>query len=190
MKTQKRKYSQSFSLQQWGKITCLCILFITYSNYSQVQQRKIITELDYHLWGTLQIDKMSDKGNWVSFAMNYDENPDTLFIKNTNGNKAYSIAKAREGNFCKEERFACVDDDKILHILNLRNGATLKYEHIESYYFSENKKYLITKTGKELQIRNIDGNIIEYIYDVEEYRMNTSQNLWSISRMRIIFHVL
>src|SRR5690554_4784386 len=142
MKTDKINYLQFCHMPHWNWVVCLCFLFIIFPNYSQNQQKKIVTESDYHLWGTLQMDKLSDKGNWVSFVMNYDESPDTLYVKKTSGSKTYSIANARGGKFLNEKKFTCLDDTKTLHLLDLKSGVIREYEHIESYYFSENKKYL------------------------------------------------
>ena len=45
-------------------------LLVACPNYGQVLPKKAVTTADYHLWGTLYADKISEKGNWISFTEN------------------------------------------------------------------------------------------------------------------------
>ena len=62
---------------------CFVLLFMVQSVLSQLKQKAPVASKDYHLWGKLVNEKISQYGRWVSFTMDYDEHPDTLFVKNT-----------------------------------------------------------------------------------------------------------
>ncbi|MBY0487429.1 MAG: hypothetical protein K2P85_09630, partial [Flavobacteriaceae bacterium] len=65
--------------------------------YGQELAKQQLTEADYEKWGKLENNTISEKGNWVSYTMYYDNGQDTLFISNTKNGKQYSYPKATQG---------------------------------------------------------------------------------------------
>ena len=74
----------------------------------QVKQKKQLTPVDYPLWGTLQLEELSERGNWVSYSMRYNEQPtDTLFLKNTKTKKNDPLSQ-RYGGEIQQRGFLCL----------------------------------------------------------------------------------
>lgn len=161
-------------------VNFLIFLLVACPNYGQVLPKKAVTETDYHLWGTLYADKISDKGNWVSYAMRYDESPDTLFVKRSDGKKTYVFAKSSSGTFSGESKFACRDSDGRLSLLDLENDKSNVIEDVETYSFSGNGDYLITLEGKAkqqtIQIRNRGGALVQSISGINQFRLNNAKD--------------
>lgn len=152
------------------------ILLVTCPVFGQDKQKVALSETDYHLWGTLLFDKISDKGKWVSYKMQYNEHPDTLFLKSSDGAKNYKFPDATNGTFSKENWFACFTTSKILYLLDLNLGNQKQISGVEAFSFSSNGKFLITleqkAEQKQLTIRKSNGEPIESITGVETYRQN------------------
>ena len=161
-------------------VNFLIFLLVACPNYGQVLPKKAVTETDYHLWGTLYTDKISDKGNWVSYAMRYDESPDTLFVKRSDGKKMYTFAKSNAGAFSGERQFVCRDTDGRLSLLDLEKDKINVIEEVETYSFSGNGNYLITVEGKAkqrvLQLRNSGGELLQSIAGIDQFRMTSTKD--------------
>ncbi len=159
---------------QW--VSFLLVWLTACPGYGQVLPKKPVTESDYHLWGTLYSNKISDKGKWVSYTMRYDEGLDTLFVKRSDAKKMYSFAKSASGTFCGERAFACLRNNGTLQWLDLEKGNVVEIADIEKYSFSGNGNYLITLEGKlehkKVCIRNSNGQLVESVLGVSDYAPN------------------
>lgn len=148
------------------------VLFAVCPIYGQVATKPPLTEKDYHLWGTMYLDKMSESGNWISYGNRYNERPSELILKRTDGEKMYRFDRAGEGGFCKEDYFACLTNSGVLHIIGLGDGSVREIDGVDSFAFTENGQYLITWRKKILSIRKPDGRLIKSIAGIEEYRIS------------------
>lgn len=188
MKTNKKEHWQSLC-SVTNKILCgtschwvsfMLIWLVTCPNYGQELPKKSVTEKEYHLWGTLLTDKISDNGKWVSYAMHYEENPDTLFVKRTDAKKMYSFPKSSSGIFCGEQMYACLEYSGTLNLIDLEKGISLKMENVEQYSFSGNNKYLITlerkANEKVFKIRDLKGEVQESITGIVSYKQSNLGN--------------
>jgi len=108
----------------------------------QVKQKKQLTAADYHLWSTLRAKKISDKGNWASYLLQYESKRDTLFVKSTKGNIAYAYPRGVEGQFNGEIWFGCKMHDT-LTLQNLLTGNIQYTPNVNSFVFTQNGKYLL-----------------------------------------------
>ena len=145
----------------------------------QGSPKKHLSPEDYHLWGTLHTEHISQKGKWVSYRISYEPNIDTLFVKNTSTAMSFSFPKGTDGRFASDHAFAYLNNSTELNLLNLFNGAKVTYSNIVRYDFSSNGSYLLTvekATGQEsaLIIRKINGQIITRIEGIVDYKMNNS----------------
>jgi len=158
----------------------LVFLIVSCPVFGQGYQKKAVTEADYHLWGTLVDAKLSDSGKWIRYSMLYDENPDTLFVKRTDGKQLIRIANGHSGAFSKENVFACLDDRNMLHLINLKSGKLKLISEVKAYHFAFNGKYIVTQggnSGQELEIRTNEGTVIKNIAEVTDYKLNAAANL-------------
>lgn len=184
MKTNKKEHWQSLC-SVTNKILCgtschwvsfMFFWLVTCPNYGQELPKKPVTEKDYHLWGTVYIDKISDKGKWVSYIMRYDDGQDTLFVKRNDTKKIYSFAKSSSGTFSGERQFTSVNNKGTLQWLDLEKDKIINIENVEKYSFSGSGNYLITLEGKSKQktlcIRNKEGQLLESVLGMHDYKQN------------------
>lgn len=147
----------------------------------QVKQKKQLTPVDYPLWGTLQLEELSERGNWVSYTMRYDEqSTDTLFLKNTETKKMIPFPKGSEGKFNKEESFACLTPAG-LAVINLKTNQQQWIPDAVAFALSGNGKYRIvlkkdSDNQKSLEISTSNGQWKEEIKDATAFQMNDARN--------------
>lgn len=155
---------------------CFVLLFTVQSVLSQQTKKAPVTSKDYHLWGKLVNEKISQYGRWVSFTMDYDEHPDTLFVKNTISEIVYKFPKGKNGKFNKESEFAILMPGEGIKLINLKNGKHQMIPDVTSFSFSSNGKYLLTQSStkieKLLDIRHADGTIIKSFHGAAKYTAN------------------
>lgn len=140
-----------------------------------------VTEKDYHLWGNLYPDKISQNGNWVSYRMDYEEHPDTLFVRNSASTITYKFPLGSSGNFNTETDFAALIPGKGLELVTLKTGARKLIADVGAYVFSANGRFLLTQRksgkGKCLDIRNRDGATIDSIPGSNRYVIDPTGNM-------------
>jgi len=139
-------------------------------------QLKDLKPDDYRLWSTLNSEKISDKGNWVSYALSYESGNDTLFVKHTTTGKTYAFPKGSEGGFGRETRFVCRDQNSTLHILELETGKRTTINEVLQYNIVADRLVCLRKMANtnELAILDFSGKLLKVIPDVTEYQWNPS----------------
>jgi dipeptidyl aminopeptidase/acylaminoacyl peptidase len=160
-----------------GRVVTVSFLFfvlVTCPSFGQANSKRLPTVDDYKLWGTMYMGQLSDKGNWVSYFVDYDEQPDSLFVKSTDGKREYKFGDTQTGAFFTEKRFAALKPGRSLHVLDLESGAESVVRDVEAYCFSSDLKYLVTfeKNGSESNVlfRNGKGEVMKRIADVEQFK--------------------
>ena len=166
---------------------CLISILISITVSSQEVPKKPITLADYAKWGKLTDNCISQNGDWVSYGMQYNEAPDTLFIAGVSGKKRYSIPSTTMGTFMRNHRFVCLDNTRTLHFLNLHSGKMKQVHGVQSYLLSSDHHYLVTLEEllerKTLKIRDIDGTLVHEMEGVVEFQLNNKQNTLLVSRI-------
>lgn len=164
----------------------VCILYILillqFQNITaQTTVKEPVTEKDYHLWGNLYTDQISENGNWASYRMAYDECPDTLFVRSALTLKTYKFPLSKTGNFNKETHFASIIPGKGLELLNLQNGSQKFLQDVNAFSFSENGRFLLTQRtsgkGKWLDIRNSNGSTLDSIAGIQGFVLNPTGSM-------------
>lgn len=161
-----------------SRIIFLIFVLVACPLTGQVKQKKNLQESDYHLWHTLQSDKISENGKWISYKLAYPNGQDTLFIKNTQTHKQYVFPQGTNGNFNAEESFAYIDK-KGLQILTLKSGEIKTIARVTQYQYTKNKKYIITysKTADPiLEIKTTSGQTLMKINNVQQYKIAPQEN--------------
>ena len=149
--------------------------------FCQGQQKKRLTENDYGRWGTLEVKAISEQGKWASYAMQYENNDDTLFVHSTAKNKSYSFLKGCDGRFGGEQIFAFLTPESQLKVLELPTGKIAVYDNVKRYELAMDGEYIITlnKGYNEkslMRIRNQNGKGIDSIAGVTEYALNENRD--------------
>ncbi|MFP9097752.1 prolyl oligopeptidase family serine peptidase [Flavobacterium sp. RHBU_24] len=91
-----------------------------------------LTPAQYPQFGTLWPQKISPKGNWASYAIQYESGMDTLFVRHEKGSPAYSFPSGREGYFNGDSAFLCLVADKLI-IQDLKTGTAKAIAGVARY---------------------------------------------------------
>jgi dipeptidyl aminopeptidase/acylaminoacyl peptidase len=147
----------------------------------QVKQKQQLTPADYPLWGTLRLEELSERGQWVSYSMQYEEQQtDTLFLKNTETKKTIAFPKGSGGKFNKEDSFTCLTTAGLTAI-NLKTNQQQLIPNVATFAFSKNGKYRIvlkkdSENEKSLEISTSNGEWKEDIQDATAFLLNAAGN--------------
>jgi len=138
---------------------------------------KHITEKDYDKWGTLWSKGLSKPGNWMSYEINYDYQPDTLFVQSTTFAKTYILPKGTDGQFGDEVYYACLMPEDKLQLLDLATGNIKVIPNVKRFDLVNRGKYIIAldKWYGEKSVLNIyteDGILLDSVEGVTEYKLN------------------
>lgn len=159
-------------------LSFLIFLLVACPFAGQAQQKDPVTEKEYHKWGSLMTDKISDDGKWVSYSMAYQNISDTLFVTDTNGKMKYAFPHGNTGNFAGEW-FACLSE-KGMELLNIKTGNREIITGAMAFSLLSGGKYLAVtiKSGtgkKKLLVRKTTGETVESFDDVST--ISTSHGL-------------
>ena len=162
-----------------NRLIAVFLLLFLCPIFGQGTQKKDLTAADYHLWSYLNADKISDKGNWISYSVIYQSGRDTLFVKNSKGTINYSFPEGNEGTFCGEKWFACINKEKELKIINLKNGKQEQIVNVKSYSYSADGKYVIilkqtSSAKKSLSVKALGTAVSFNIENCTDYSYNTT----------------
>lgn len=163
----------------FNTIYSIFLLLFTCPVLGQAQTKVPLTEKDYTLWGTLRTGSISENGNWISYRMLYDSGIDTLFITHTKNNKKYFFAEEKGGKFIKEKAFVLLQRDSLI-LFDLNNETKITIKNVERFDISANNKFIVSEersvsTGKNLCIRNIKGQLLYSLKNINEYRWNDTK---------------
>ncbi|UFH46654.1 prolyl oligopeptidase family serine peptidase [Flavobacterium galactosidilyticum] len=162
-------------------ISYLFILLVSCPIVGQEKQKKELTVADYKLWSSLNPQKISDKGNWISYALRYESVTDTLFLKNATSKATFKFPQAYNESFYEEQWFTCQTKDNKLQLQNLSTNAIEEIPNVKRYAFTKNGKYLIlfitaADTNSKLVVRNLKNKKIQTIDNVSKWLMNPNGN--------------
>lgn len=147
----------------------------------QLKLKKQLTAADYSLWGTLQLEALSEKGNWATYTMHYDQKQaDTLFLKHTKIKKTIAIPKASQGIFNHENQFVCLTPEGMLEV-DLKTTKKTLLPNVEAFTFAADGNYLLivkkeTNKQKSLIIKATHGKGTKTIENVGTFQLNEKTN--------------
>lgn len=161
----------------------LVSLLLTVCSVSgQTRKGKTLTEADYHLWSTLNAEKISDYGNWVSYTLQYESGQDTLFVKSTKNSKTFTFAKGTGGLFMGEGQFGCLLPNQRFRLADLTTAKYKDFDGVQEFVVSENARSIILyTTDKSLLVLNLKGEITASIAHVSLYVMNPKGSVMAYS---------
>ncbi|MCP4726350.1 MAG: S9 family peptidase, partial [bacterium] len=174
--------------------------------YAQSSEKKALTIDDYERWRTISSVSLSDNGEWSTFAYNYQEGDDTLYVKSTVSDKIYEIPRGSSPAFSDDSKWVAYyvnltdKEQKKLRkdkkpvprkaeLLNIETGDKITWEKAASFRFSKGSGFLAvekTKTdpksklkGSDLILRNLTLGYHELIGHVNEFGFNKPGNMFA-----------
>ena len=157
----------------------------------QVAQKKYLTEADYHLWSTMEMQAVSAKGNWVSYHLAYESGNDTLFVRNKEATKTHAFAKGYDGKFANDVFFTCMLPENVLAVVNLKTGVVKQIKGVLHHAVSSDGKTLITLSDShQLSIERLDCSGTEIIEAVSEFYVNPNGTgmVYTIAKEKASLH--
>jgi len=144
--------------------------------WGQQWQKKQLKSEDYHLWSTMDLQKSSEDGNWISYSLNYEQDIDTLFIRSVLNSKTYSFTTGYKTTFLNNKYFVCASEGS-LKLLNLRNGNINITKDAVEYVVSRtcNRLIILQKSaeGKNiLLIKSFSGQVISQIENITQFALS------------------
>lgn len=139
--------------------------------WGQAMQKKQLTGKDYHLWGELNIDKISPDQKWVSYKINYQSAGDTLFVRNIQSNKTYNFPDGDQVTFTKNNGVICRRGEE-LQILDLKTGQLETISKVNDYNYCDSSDLLIlsnTSDNNNMIIRTPFGKTLQKIQNVVQF---------------------
>ncbi|BFM45084.1 hypothetical protein CFS9_37250 [Flavobacterium sp. CFS9] len=183
--------NKRFSLKEVQLKDCLIYLFFlfvlqleTCPLNGQALQKKELEEKDYRLWAETFIDKFSSDGRWTSYSLQYENNRDTLFIRNiTDTGKTFNIPMGYNSCITSDQYFYAQTKDS-LSFIDLSNGQQKSISNVSSYQYNEQYNLIIllkANAGKEksLLIQSPDGRIIKSVEHATQFSL-CPKNKWLI----------
>lgn len=162
------------------KILWILLLVVLSAKLTAQNKKRQLTEADYKLWSTMNVEQLSEGGNWVSYSLHYESNADTLFVKHTKRHKTFTFPGGSNGRFVKDGFFICQDSEGELLIQNLSKGTLKVITDVSHYTIAKDGKQLIfqrTVEGKsDMVIRNLENTTEVVTSNVDSYSYSTEAN--------------
>jgi dienelactone hydrolase len=156
----------------------LYLVLIIGTSQAQTNPKKQLTQQDYHLWGKLWMQGVSSDGKWTSYVIDYENFPDTLFVRNTTHKKSYDFNGVRLFDFMENGRFVSHKSNSV-QILNLETGKTKAFEDISQYAYAKPTDNLIllasAPNSKYLAIINAQNKIIAKLDSVTHFSLSPTK---------------
>lgn len=144
------------------------------------QDKIQLTKADYHLWGSLRTISISEKGNWVSYKILYNSNPDSLFVINTASKKKYGFPEGTLSKFMAENKFVFLQNDSLV-IFGLDDKKYNIVRNVLRFNISANEKFIVSEektasSSNNLCIRNQQGELLYSIKNIGSYTWNPTRD--------------
>lgn len=163
--------------------THLCAQSVTGNNITS-EQKKHLTPENYKLWEHIISGTISDNGEWYTYFKRH-KNTSPLFVVSTNSTLKYEIPYGGIHQFSTGSNWiACVDREKDMRLLNLKDGRMQLISNVIKFEFSPDGNYLIylkneridTQSSSSIYILNLKSGKINTIDGITDYLLNPVSN--------------
>ena len=155
----------------YGAIAIIIIALVPCPVMGQVLTKKQLNEADYHLWGTMGSEQLSEKGNWVSYRFSYENNVDTTFVLHTKTRQKFVFPLVRIGQFVGEHTFVFKRKDELV-LYDLSTATEQTIPNVTRYDFSADGHFLVTLENTNTLVVRKEGKILNRFDNVTEYQWN------------------
>lgn len=144
----------------------------------QPLEKKMLREENFSQWHTMDVAGISQDGQWVSYSHDYEEGPDTLFVRNIKSGRMHHFPEGKSGKFGRGF-FACELPGSQLAITDLVTGRHKGVENILQWEILDEDAFILTvqqaaqDKGKQLCLWDRGGNAADTIAGVTEYALQS-----------------
>ncbi len=155
----------------YGFLAIILVVLVPCPSMGQVLTNKQLTEADYALWQTMSNEKLSERGNWVSYCMSYENHVDTTFVMHTKSLKKVAFPGVRFGQFHGEHYFTVLKKDN-LFVYDLAKGSQEEIPTVSRYDFSSDGQFLVTLENTSTLVLRKNGIVLMRLEHVSSYQWN------------------
>jgi len=168
------------------------VLFVIlfWAGVCQSQEKRKLLPEDYKLWHTLKMGVASDDGSWTSYSKLYNDNKDTLFLKNMVTNKEYFFPNGENEKITKKGDMFTFMSMGSLYLLHTKTGKQKKYFNVNSYEVFENCNYLVYQSGSTLIFESFKSGEFMQFEGVKEYSICPNQEKVVVIQKNEIEHLI
>jgi dienelactone hydrolase len=174
---------------------CAFVLLAGSPAAAQQGERRPLEISDYRLWRTIDGERISDDGRWVSWTYEKVRGDDTLTVRSLDSDRRHDVPRASSGVFSGDGAWIAYsiapghleierlerEGDPVARqagLLDLSTGETLTWDDVEGFGFSETSSHFWVKKrktdrdaqhdGTDLILRNLPEGYEELIGSVGE----------------------
>lgn len=164
--------------------------------------KKVLGVDDYSKWSRIVSTKLSDDGDWMTYAYRPNDGDDTLYIKNIQSGEVFSDLYCSNPDFSfdskwvvykrnltKEEVIKLKKSKKKVFskgvLLNLETGEKTEWDKVKSIKFTPSSDFLLIEKessnkafkGADLLIHNLKKNQLMNLGNVSDFKFNTQGSM-------------
>lgn len=161
----------------------LVLTFLAPYTINEPNDKKIITENDYHKWSKISRQYISPNANWIAWQQKHPNLTDSLYLYNTQNKKIIKFKQTNILEFNEKEDHVLLyrTDSKETIVLNLLTNEELTFRNTKLGKFIFSDDYLLLETKNEnkksLAIFNIQKSEIEKQVEFKEYQANSDKSI-------------
>lgn len=172
-----------------NKYKIVFFIFLCGQVFFGQDQKKKLSEKEYERWHILEDENIAPNGKWVSFLLNYNNENDTLVLKNTKNEKTFFYPKAASGKFSSNSKwFLYYENQNELILVDLDTNKKQSFSEVKSYQIDDQSKILaVLKTSDTLSTINLISGETNKLNNVKEYSFSSSGILAIIKEVSVSF---
>lgn len=156
----------------------LLIFFGCQIAFAQIK-KKISAEIDYEKWHTLENEKLAPNGNWVTFELTYENENDTLVLKQCKSEKQFIFSNGSDGQFSTDSKwFTLLKSRDELVLFNLEKGTKETFKGVKKYQVDQLAKSMaILKNKDTLTVLQLKTKKLLQLPNVKEFDFSCKGDL-------------
>lgn len=167
-------YCNSIGAISLKYVLASCLLLLAGMEIRAQQDTVKVPEVaDYALWHQLRLHGVSPKGHWLSYGIYYEEDTDTLVVREAYGSRSYCFPGGHSGSFAGDHYYAAKNPLGGVSLLNLESGHKEEIPNASKYVLSEEKPFLMVlhqeKGTSQFTIKHLDTGRETVIHDAANF---------------------
>ena len=146
--------------------------------FAQIK-KKISAEIDYEKWHTLENEKLAPNGNWITFELTYENENDTLVLKQSKSKKQFNFSNGSDGQFSTDSKWLTLlkSTDELV-LFNLEKGTKEAFKGVKKYQVDQLAKSLAILTNKDtLVVVQLKTKKLLQLPNVKEFEFSSKGDL-------------
>lgn len=151
----------------------------------QIKKAGSVPQEDYKKWSNLRINDLSNNTKWAAYSLSYETGEDTTFLKNTEGKIKIALPNIKNGQFLKNNSFACLLTNNRFLIYDLETNRKVYLDSVTDFQTGSNHIILRKKnvdSSTSVLIYDVYGTFLKEIEDTDFYSLSPNGNKLACSQ--------